>query len=250
MRRLLLGLCLTLLAAADADAANLKLITAAGFRPAARDLIAAFEKSTGHRVAVETDTTGALMRRLQNGETFDVIVLPDAAIESMGGTGMLIDDSVVPLARGGFGIAVSLSAPPPAIYSAEAVRQTLLHAHAIAYPDPILGGPTGAYIVKLFQIMGIASEIERKSVKVRSGLVAERVARNDADIAIDQASELRQVASVRFAGMMPDNLQSFTTYEGAISTSSRERDAAIALMAAFTDPSAEAVLKRRGLELP
>ncbi|HTR86077.1 MAG TPA: substrate-binding domain-containing protein [Reyranella sp.] len=251
MRRLLLGLCLLLACVADASAANLKLITAAGFRPAARELIATFEKNTGHKVTVFTDTTSALMKRLQSGgETFDVIVLPDAAMDSLAGTNTLIDDSIVPLAKGGFGIAVSLSAPPPAIYSAEVVRRTLLQAHAVAYIDPIMGGPTGAYVVKLFQMMGIEPEIRRKSVLVRSGLVGERVARGDADVAIDQVSELRQVPGIRFAGNMPANLQSYTTYAGAISAKSKERDAAIALIAAFTDPAAEDVLKRRGLELP
>jgi len=104
--------------------------------------------------------------------------------------------------------------------------------------------------ILLFQTMGIGSEIARKAVLVRGGLSAERVARGEADIAIQQASELKVVPGVRFAGMLPEQIQNYTTYSGAISADTGVVQAATALLAAFSDPSADPILRKRGLEMP
>ncbi len=56
--------------------------------------------------------------------------------------------------------------------------------------------------------------------------------------------------SVKFAGMIPEQVQNYTTYSGAISADTGAVQAATALLAAFSDPSADAILKRRGLEMP
>ena len=42
---------------------------------------------------------------------------------------------------------------------------------------------------------------------MHGGLAAERVARGEAEIALQQASELRLVPSVKFAGMLPAAVQ-------------------------------------------
>jgi molybdate transport system substrate-binding protein len=248
--RLLLGLCLLLASATGATAADVKLLTAGAFKPVAQDLIPAFEKATGHKVTLINDTAGGLSRRINAGEAFDVVILPDAAFDALAAAGTVASDSVIPLAKVGIGVAVALSAPQPDILSVEGLRRTLLAARAVAYMDPAAGATSGIYLSRLFQTMGIGSEIARKAVLVRGGLSAERVARGEADIALQQASELRIVPTVKFAGMIPAAVQNYTVYAGAIGAKAHEEDAARALLAAFSDPGVEPVLRRRGLEMP
>jgi molybdate transport system substrate-binding protein len=156
----------------------------------------------------------------------------------------------VPLAKVGIGVAVSLDAPQPQLYSVEAFRQTLLGARRIAYMDPRAGATSGKAIVAIIQSLGIASQLEPKTVLVASGNAGERVARGEASIALQQASELKLIPSIRFAGLLPEEIQVYTTYTGAISAETRQQDAATALLAALSDPGVEPVLKRRGLETP
>jgi molybdate transport system substrate-binding protein len=85
---------------------------------------------------------------------------------------------------------------------------------------------------------------------VRGGAAAERVARGDADIALQQASEIKMVPAVKFAGMLPEQIQNYTIYSGAITADTTALQAATELMSAFSDPSAEPILRRRGLEMP
>jgi molybdate transport system substrate-binding protein len=248
--RFLLGIGLLLVASAAASAADIKLMTTGAFRPVAQDVIPAFEKQTGNKVTIVSDTAGALIRRLRAGETFDVIVLTSDGLDALADVGTVTGDSITPLARVGIGVAVGLSAPQPDIYSVETFRQTLLNAHRIAYMDPTSGSTSGNALVQIFQTLGIAAEVRGKAVLVRSGSSAEAVARGDADIALQQASELRLVPAVRFAGLLPNAIQVYTMYSGAISAATHEQEAATALLTALSDPGIEPVLKRRGLEAP
>jgi len=248
--RPLLVLLLVLGSLGPAFADNLKLLTTGAFKPAAQDIVAAFERQSGHKVTIVNDTAGALRQRVMGGEKFDVLVLTQEGLDALIGSNRIVDASITPLAKVGIGVAVPLSAPQPDIGNVEGLRRTLLAARAVAYIDPASGGSSGIYLAKLFQTMGIASEIAKKAVLVRGGLSAERVARGEADIALQQASELKLVPAVKFAGMLPDQIQNYTTYSGAISVDTAVLQAANALLAAFSDPSADAILKRRGLEMP
>jgi molybdate transport system substrate-binding protein len=245
---LLMGPLLLLAFPAAAD--NLKVLTGGAFKPVLMDMLPDFEKQTGHKVAVENDTAGALTRRIMSGEAFDIVILPLANLDQLSVEGKVIDDSMTPFGKVGVGVAVALSAPQPNIGSTEGLRRTLLDARSVAYIDPASGGTSGIYVARLFQQLGIASQMQPKSVLVRDGLAGQAVARGQAEIALQQASELRLVPSVKFAGLLPEAVQNWTVYTGALSPAARTKDAALTLMSALSDPGMEPMLKRRGLETP
>jgi molybdate transport system substrate-binding protein len=249
MMRLLAPLLLLLLAF-PAAADTIKVLTGGAFKPVLVDMLPDFEKQTGHKVTVINDTAGALSQRIMGGETFDIVILPLANLDQLSAAGKVVDDSMTPFGKVGVGVAVALSAPQPNIGSTEGLRRTLLDARSVAYIDPASGGTSGIYIARLFQQLGIASQMQAKSVLVRGGLAAERVARGEAEIALQQASELRLVPSVKFAGLLPEAVQNWTVYTGALSPAARSNDAALTLMSALSDPGLEALLKRRGLDTP
>src|SRR6185369_2368160 len=136
MMRTLLATCLLLAAAPAARADTLKLLTTGAFKPAALDIVAAFERQTGHKVNVVNDTAGALRQRVAGGEKFDVLVLTQEGLDGMVGTKKIDDGTITPLAKVGIGVAVPLSAPQPDIGNVEGFRRTLLAARAVAYMDP------------------------------------------------------------------------------------------------------------------
>jgi molybdate transport system substrate-binding protein len=116
--------------------------------------------------------------------------------------------------------------------------------------DPAAGATSGIYLAKLFERMGIGPEIAKKAVLVRGAISAERVASGEADIALQQASELLVVPTVRFVGMLPAEIQNWTVYAGALHPAAPSKDAALSLMAALSDPAVEPILKKRGMERP
>lgn len=247
MRLLLIPL---LLASFPAAADTIKVLTGGAFKPVVMDMLADFEQQTGHKVTVQNDTAGALSQRIRTGEAFDVVILPTTNLDQLAAEGKVADDSVTPFGKVGVGVAVALSAPQPNISSTEGLRRTLLDARSVAYIDPNSGGTSGIYVARLFQQLGIASQMQPKSVLVRGGLAAQKVATGEAEMALQQASELRLVPSVKFAGMLPAAVQNYTVYAGALSPAARNKDSALTLMSVLSDPGLEPILKRRGLESP
>lgn len=240
---------LALAIAGPAAAADLKLLTAGAFKSVAQELVPGFEKKAGHRVTIDNDTAGGLAQRIAKGEAFDVVVLPPAALGPLLGN-KVIESSVKPLARVGIGVGIKLSAPAPDISTVDAWKQSLLAARAIAYIDPASGGTSGIYLAKLFETLGIAEQLKPKSVLVKGGLVAERVVNGQAEIGLQQASEILSVPGARLVGPIPRDVQNYTIYAGAVSSSTRNFAAADALLRALYGLDKAALLKSKGMEQP
>ncbi len=237
------------LAAGGASAADLKLLTAGAYRSAAAEIVADFEKKTGHKVTIDTGTAGALQKRAAGGEYFDVVVIPPVAMASLLGN-RVDESSAKELARAGVGMAIKQGAPVPDISEVDGFKKALLAARAIAYIDPAAGGSSGIYLAQLFQQMGIADQLKPKSVLVQGGLVADRIVDGKADIALQQSSELMGVPGVQFVGPIPLMVQNYTIYSGGVAVASRNRAAADALLLALANPENGKILKSKGLDSP
>jgi molybdate transport system substrate-binding protein len=247
--RILLAILIALAGIAPASAADLKLLTAGAFKSVALEIIPEFEKRTGHKVTIDNDTAGGLSRRVAAGEYFDVVVMPPLGLGPFLGS-RVVESSAKALARAGIGAAVKQGAAKPDISSVDAFKKALLAARAIAYIDPASGGSSGIYLAKLFEKMGIAEQLKPKTVLVKGGLVAEKVTSGEAEIGLQQASELLAVPGVVPIGPIPLELQNYTIYSGAVSTASRNRAAADALLLALADPKNLPLLKKKGLDGP
>lgn len=246
--RVLLALFLTLVAG-TATAADLKLLTAGAYKPAAVELVAAWQKQTGHTVTIENDTAGNIAKRIAAGEYFDIVVIPPLVLGPFLGN-RLDQSSAKPLASVGIGVVVRAGAAQPDVSSVDSWKQALLAAKSIAYIDPASGGSSGIYLAKRFEEMGIAAQLKDKTVLVKGGLVAERVAKGEAEIGMQQMSELIGVAGVTLVGPIPLEVQHYTIYSAAISVASRNPMEAAALMRFLDNPTNGDILKSKGLVGP
>jgi molybdate transport system substrate-binding protein len=248
MRALLIVL-FVLAGLAPVTAADLKVLTAGAYKGVLLEIVPEFEKRTGHKVTVDNDTAGGLAKRVAAGEPFDVVIMPPAGMAPFLGN-QLVQSSAKPVARAGIGVAVKQGAPKPDIGSVDAWKQSLLAARSIGYVDPASGGSSGIYLAKLFEKLGIAEQLKPKSVLVKGGLVAEKVASGEAEIGMQQMSELLVVPGVVVVGPLPLDVQHYTIYGGAISTASANPDAAAELMRTLADPSNGPLLQKKGLDGP
>ena len=246
--RVLLALLLTLVAGA-ATAADLKLLTAGAYKPAAVELVAAWQKQTGHTVTIENDTAGNIAKRIAAGEYFDIVVIPPLVLGPFLGN-RLDQSSAKPLASVGIGVVVRAGAAKPDVSSVDSWKQALLAAKSIAYIDPASGGSSGIYLAKRFEEMGIAAQLKDKTVLVKGGLVAERVAKGEAEIGMQQMSELIGVPGITVVGPIPLEVQHYTIYSAAISVASRNPMEAAALMRFLDNPTNGDILKSKGLAGP
>ena len=123
-----------------ASAAEVKVLTAGAFKQVVLALVPNFEKQTGHKVTLDNDTAGALKKRIEGGEAFDVAVITPAVVDDLAGKGKIAAGSRVNLASVGVGVVVKEGAPKPDISTVEKFKQALLAAKSVAYIDPASGG--------------------------------------------------------------------------------------------------------------
>ena len=162
----------------------------------------------------------------------------------------IASDSVVTLATVGVGVGIKTGAPAPVIGSVAAFHQAMLAARAVAYIDPASGGSSGIYVAKLFHSLGIADAMAAKSVLVSGGLAATAVRNGQADIVLQQISEIIAVPGVTLVGPLPAEIQMRTTYAGAVAANSMRQSAARAFLAAMIEPAAQSVMAAKGMTPP
>jgi molybdate transport system substrate-binding protein len=241
---------LVLLRAVAAGAAEIKVLTAGALKPVVMAFAPDVERDTGHRVRVETDTAGALARRVREGEAFDLLIVTSAIADELTAAGKVEPGSALPLARVGIGVAVKQGAPLPDLADVDSFRKALLDARAVAYIDPRAGGSSGIYLSRLFERLGIAADIGRKAVLVPGGLVGQRLLSGEADLALQQMSELLVVPGISVVGPVPAAVQNYTVYAGVIASAAANAAGAKAFLATLGGPGARSLLKTKGMESP
>jgi molybdate transport system substrate-binding protein len=251
MRMTLLGVAMVLMAAGvprGAAAAEIKVLTAGAFKQVLLVLVPDFEKQTGHKVILENDTVGALTKRIEGGEAFDLAVLTPAAVNDLSTKGKFVAGSRTNLGRVGVGVVVKEGAPKPDISSVDAFTKTLLAAKSVAYIDPAAGGSSGIYVAGLLDKLGIAADVKPKAKLIPGGAVAEHIARGEAEIGIHQISEILPVKGITLIGPLPADIQNYTVYAAGLGANGKESEAAKALLKTLSGPGAADVLKSKGME--
>jgi molybdate transport system substrate-binding protein len=231
-----------------AAAADIKVLTAGAFKQIVVALAPEFEKQTGHKVAIENETVGALVKKIEGGEAFDVTFLSPGAVDDLVKKGKVADGSRVNIARVGVGVMVKEGAPKPDVATVEAFKQAVLAAKSVAYIDPASGGSSGIYVAKLLEQLGIADQVKPKAKLKQGGHVADLIASGEAELGIHQISEIVPDKGVTLIGPLPKEIQNYTTYAAGVASAAKDKDAAMALVRFLSGPRTAEILKSKGME--
>jgi len=230
---------------ADANAAEIKVLSSAAVKEAYVVIVPEFERQTGHKVSTVWDGTVNIGKRIRSGEVFDIVIIPPPEIERLASEGKIVGGSRTDFVKSGIGIAVRAGTSKPDISSGEAVKNAVLAAKSVAYSS----GPSGGYIAGLFQKMGIAEQIKGRVTQTPSGVqVGEVVARGDAELGFQQVSELLHVKGIEYLGPLPADIQHITVFSAAIHAAAKELEPAKSLIQFLTAPGAAPSIRKAGLE--
>ena len=232
---------------ADANAAEVKVLSANGMRAVLTELHPQLERTTGQRVTMSFGEAGDLRRRIQDGEIADVIVLPRVVLDQVLAQGNIVPGTTVDIAQSSMGIGVRAEAPKPDISSADGLKRALLAAKSIAITDPGTGGVSGVHIADVFQRLGIAEELKPKLKLNRGGPNAQFVARGEADMAIQLAHEIRMVPGMQFIPL-PAEFERTFVFSAALGSNAKESSASKALLQFLSGPAAMTVIRAKGMD--
>jgi molybdate transport system substrate-binding protein len=205
-----------------------------------------FRARTGFAITARYKSTNAQLIAIAEGATADVAIITRQAIDQLTAEGKIVPGSSRDVAQSGIGLAVRSGAAQPDISTVEALKRTILAAKSIAFSRL---GASGVHFAEVIERLGIADEIRRKAV-ISAAYMGEIVARGEAEIAVQQISELMPVAGIDIVGPLPGDLQKISLFAAAVFTAAANPTGGAKLVAFLAAPELAPVLARKGLSAP
>jgi len=234
-----------LLASGSANAVEIKVLSTQAAERAYREMVPQFEAASGHKVSPVFTGTLDVQRRIAAGEMYDLIIMAGPALDDFIKAGKVVAGSRVDIAKSGVGAAVPAGAVKPDIGTVEALKKTLIAAKSIGYST----GPSGVYLIGLFQRLGLSDVVTPKLKQTPTGVfVATIVASREVEIGFQQVSEFMHAPGVDYVGPLPAEVQEITVFSAGVQAGAAQAEAAKAWVKSLTAPAAAGVYRKMGLE--
>jgi molybdate transport system substrate-binding protein len=230
--------------ATDAATTSIDVLSTLALRGVLLEIADEFRTLTGLSFTATYKSTNMILKLIAEGATADMTIITREAIDRLVGDGILVAGSTADLAQSGVGMAVRAGAPKPDISTVAALQRTLLETKSIAFTRL---GASGVHFAQVIERLGIADEVRRKA-QIGDAYIGEVVARGEAEMAVQQISELMPVAGIDIVGPLPDEVQKISVFAAGICRAARNPEGAAKLIAHLADPRIAPVLIRKGLE--
>jgi molybdate transport system substrate-binding protein len=231
-----------------AQASELKVLTSVALTSVLDELAPVFEKTTGTKLKIDYNLIAAQRKRILEGESADVIILSRGAMQELQKGDKLAASDLVDVAGTPVSVAARAGVPKPDISTVDALKQTLLSARSIVYADPAKGGASGVYFARVLDRLGIAEQMQAKTILVPGAQAPEVVAKGEAELGVAQGSEIVPVAGAQLVGPLPGEFASMTVFTAGIGAGSTLRAPASELITFLKGPEAAARFKAKGFE--
>ena len=224
----------------------LRLLVSNGMKGSMEELQPQIEKAIGRSLAIQFSSTASLKKRIEMGEAFDVSIITTEAIDDLIKQGKLTGASRADVGRSELGIGIRAGAPRPDIRTPAALKTALQESKSITYPQD---GASRGSIEKMFERMGITADVKPKIILAPgSGPATESVAAGNAAMVITLFSEIVPIRGVEILGPLPGEYRTDIRFAAATSATSKNAEAAKALIAFVSGAEAAPVLKAKGIE--
>lgn len=225
---------------------TLSVLSSSGVMGAVQAIAPEYEKISGVKLLIQAApprgaNPQAIPNRLDRNEPADAVLTGGVALDRLIAQGQVDKSSRVDLGKSFIAVAVLEGAEKPDIDSMEAFRTTLINADSVAYS----GSSSGAYLSHwLFPHMALDQSFKLKSKAVRDEPVGNVVARGEAQLGVQQLSELMSVPGIDIVGLIPDKAQQMILYSGGVLKNSPHPAEAKALLDYMgSDKGREAITK-------
>jgi molybdate transport system substrate-binding protein len=232
--------------ASIAQSSPIHVLVSNGLKASMEDLHTTCEASVGRPLDIRYNSTAGVKKSIEAGDRFDVTMITTEAIDDLVKQGKLAGDTKMSIGRSELGIGIRSGVPKPDIKTVDGLKKALREVKSITYPQD---GASRGYIEKMFERLGIATEVKSKIILAPgSGPATQSVADGKAGFVITLFSEILPIKGVDILGPLPGEFQSDIKFSAAASTAASDKQAARALIACVTGSKATPVLKAKGID--
>lgn len=196
-------------------------------------------------ISIHWTPTTVLMKNIENGQQCDVVIVTDEAMDKLVAEGIVDPATRKPLVTSRIGFAVKSGDKHVDVSDSEKLISVLREGRSVCYS---IGGASGIHFKTVLQKLGIEQEIDAKACPIPEGFTAEKLITGEADLAIQQISELLTVKDVEITGYLPDELQKVTSFSIAQFRNSAHKTQAATFIDIVTSAEAAEEYQKFGLE--
>ena len=231
---------------AAAQTGDVHVLASNGVKALLEALVPQAERTIGHRLVIEFNTSAALKPRIEGGEAFDVTVMTSDVLGELAKAGKVAAGTTVGVARSGIGVGFRTGATKPDIRTAEALKRTLVNARSITYAQD---GASRAHILAMLDRFGIAEAVNGETILEQGSIRSTgRVVNGDAEFVLTLVSEILPIKGIELAGPLPAEVQTYVSLSAAVGAQAKDAAAAKALVAFLASPAIAPTLNAKGME--
>jgi len=180
-----------------------------------------YQTKTGIEVCIESIGGVEAAKRVQAGESFDVVLLAADAIDRLIASEIILPNSRRDWVLSPIAVAMKRGHPPIDLSSETSLKAAVLATPSLSYST----GPSGNYLRALFDRWGILDVIQSKVIVPPPGTpVGKLIADGLVTLGFQQLSELIEIPEVHVLGVLPPEIAFMTTFSAGIPSSLKGRD--------------------------
>ena len=207
------------------------------------------ERSNGAKIDGTFGAVGAMRQKLAAGAPADLLILTKAMIGELAASGDVVAGSAVDLGSVETAVATRKGDPLPLIGNSALLKEALLAADVIFFPDPKLA-TAGIHVAGVLAKLGIERETKARLRLYPNGAAAMQALAQVKDvgrpIGLTQASEILATPGVTLVGPLVAPFALATIYTTGVATRARQPGLARQFAAMLADPAAAQVRAKAG----
>ena len=223
---------------------TLQILSTIAVRKVLEVIVPEFEIWHGAKVEVSWGATLEQRDRILAGARADVAIITADAIDELEDKGILTPDARADLVASDISIAARPGEPVPDVSTVESFKAALLQCRAVAYSQR---GARGVYFAGLLERLGIAEQVNARAVVVPQGLTGPRLLTREADLAVQQTSELMQAEGINIFAKLPADVQQMTVFSIGTFKDAPQRKLAEYFIAFLLSPLGADTFRANGL---
>lgn len=172
-------------------------------------------------------------QQLRQGAQAEVVIATVDTLDRLIDSGLAQAASRIEVVDSPIGVAVLAGAEKPDIRSRDSLVSSLLAARSVAWSE---AGASGQWFSQLIKTLGIEQALRARGTVIPAGFTAEQLINGQADLAVQQISELLMVAGIDVVGALPPETQQPVSLSAAILSTARQPEAGQRFLAWLKTP--------------